>query len=281
MRKYIFTAGTAVVTGAASGIGEALAHALAARGSNLILLDKDADRLEAVEKAIRGRFSTPAVSGYVVDLADAEATQDVARTLLTEHPDITLVVNNAGVALGGRFDQVTLEEFQWVMDINFRATVQVTHLLLPALKAAPGSHLVNMSSVFGLIGPAGQAAYAASKFAVRGFTEAIRHELVTDGVGVTSVHPGGIRTRIAESARVGGGVPEAERVAGQAEWERLLTIAPTKAAAVIMEGIEHRRPRVLIGWSAKIPDLLARLVPGSYGRVLAMATNLLSGARNG
>ena len=281
MRNYIFAGGTAVVTGAASGIGEALAHALAARGSNLILLDKDADRLEAVEKAIRGRFSTPAVSGYVVDLADAEATQDVARTLLTEHPDITLVVNNAGVALGGRFDQVTLEEFQWVMDINFRATVQLTHLLLPALKAAPGSHLVNMSSVFGLIGPAGQAAYAASKFAVRGFTEAIRHELVTDGVGVTSVHPGGIRTRIAESARVGSGVPDAERVAGQAEWERLLTIAPTKAAAVIVAGIEHRRPRVLIGWSAKIPDLLARLVPASYGRVLAVATNLLSGSRRG
>jgi short-subunit dehydrogenase len=281
MRKYVFTAGTAVVTGAASGIGEALAHALAVRGSDLILLDKDADRLEAVEKSIRGRYSTPAVRRYVVDLADAEATQDVVRTLLTEHPRITLVVNNAGVALGGRFDQVTLDEFQWVMDINFRATVLLTHLLLPALKATPGSHLVNMSSVFGLIGPAGQSAYAASKFAVRGFTEAIRHELVTDGVGVTSVHPGGIRTRIAESARVGSGVPEAERAAGQAQWDRLLTMAPAKAAAVIVDGIEHRRPRVLIGWSAKIPDLLARLVPGSYGRVLAVATNLLSGARKG
>ena len=108
------------------------------------------------------------------------------------HPRIRLLVNNAGVALGGRFDQVTLEEFSWVVDINFRAVVQLTHALLPALKAEPGAHLVNVSSLFGLIAPAGQAAYSASKFAVRGFTEALRHELVEDGIGVTSVHPGGI-----------------------------------------------------------------------------------------
>ena len=115
------------------------------------------------------------VSTYVVDLADAGATAGVAEAIRRCHPRIRLLVNNAGVGLSGRFDQVTLEEFNWVIDVNFRAVVALTHVLLPALKAEAGSHVANMSSLFGLIAPAGQAAYAASKFAVRGFTEALRH----------------------------------------------------------------------------------------------------------
>jgi short-subunit dehydrogenase len=277
MRPYTFAGGTAVVTGAASGIGEALAHALAARGSDLVLLDRDADRLALVVKAIEQRHSGVTVESHVIDLADGAAAAELASALLAAHPRINLLVNNAGVALGGRFDQVTLDEFDWVININFRAAVVLTHTLLPALKAAaPGSHLVNVSSLFGLIAPAGQAAYASSKFAVRGFTEALRHELVDDGIGVTAVHPGGIRTRIAESARVGSGVSDAERAAGEGQWKRLLTIDPADAAAAIMAGIEHRRPRVLIGWSAKIPDILARLAPGSYAGLLARLTALAS-----
>src|SRR4051794_21841634 len=203
MQPYAFAGGTAAVTGAASGIGEALAHALAARGSDLVLLDRDAERLEGVAGAIRARHPGRKVSSVVVDLADDEATHEVGARLAAEHPEITLLVNNAGVALGGRFDQVTLEEFDWVLAINFRAVVRLTHALLPVLKAHPGSHLVNVSSIFGIFAPPGQAAYAASKFAVRGFSESVRHELAQDGVGVTVVHPGGIRTRIAETARTG------------------------------------------------------------------------------
>jgi short-subunit dehydrogenase len=275
MREYVFRGGTAVVTGAASGIGEALAHGLASRGSNLVLLDKDADRLATVEKALRGQYSTVDIETHVVDLSDAEATTAVAETVLAGHPRITLLVNNAGVALGGRFDQVTLEEFEWVVSINFHATVRLTHILLPALRAAaPGSHLVNVSSLFGLIGPAGQSAYSASKFAVRGFTESLRHELIPGGIGVTAVHPGGIRTRIAESARVGSGVSETERAASEGQWQKVLTIPPADAAEQIIAGIQHRKTRVLIGWSAKIPDLLARLIPGSYGGILARITKL-------
>ena len=200
---------------------------------------------------------------YVVDLSDDAATDALAaEALAAEHPETTLLVNNAGVALGGRFDQVTLEEFDWVMAVNFRAVVRLTHALLPALKAHPGAHLVNVSSVFGIFAPAGQAAYSASKFAVRGFSEAVRHELAENRVGVTVVHPGGIKTRIAESARTGSGVSAEEYEQGRKQFAKLLTMPPETAAAQIVAAIEKRRPRLLIGWSAKVPDVLVRLMPG-------------------
>ncbi|WP_434740222.1 SDR family NAD(P)-dependent oxidoreductase [Micromonospora sp. SH-82] len=275
MRTFDFTGATAVVTGAASGIGAALAAALARRGSDLVLLDRDADGLTAVVDTLRGRHGDRDVTGYVVDLADRADTARVAGLVRDRHPRIRLLVNNAGVALGGRFDQITLDEFGWVMEVNFRAVVQMTHELLPTLRAEPGAHLVNVSSAFGLIAPAGQTAYAASKFAVRGFTEALRHELVGQGVGVTSVHPGGIRTAIARNARVGGNVP-ADDVAGELRrFERLLTIDPARAAEVILTGVRRRRPRVLIGWSARVPDLLVRLLPGSYGRLITTGQDLV------
>jgi short-subunit dehydrogenase len=268
MRPYVFAGGTAAVTGAASGIGEALAHALAARGSDLVLLDRDAERLEGVAGAVRSSHPGRKVSTYVVDLATDEAAQEIGARLAAEHPEITLLVNNAGVALGGRFDQVTLEEFDWVLAINFRAVVRLTHALLPVLKAHPGSHLVNVSSIFGIFAPPGQAAYAASKFAVRGFSESVRHELAQDGVGVTVVHPGGIRTRIAETARTGSGVSAEEVAEGRKQFAKLLRIPPEKAAAQILAAIEKRRPRLLIGASATIPDVLVRLLPGSYWKLI-------------
>jgi short-subunit dehydrogenase len=274
MLRYTFGGGTAVLTGAASGIGEALAHGLAQRGSNLVLLDRDADRLDGVAKTIQGRHPGLTVASYVVDLADRPAALAVADTVLAEHPGITLLINNAGVAMRGRFDQLTLDEFEWVIDINFRAVALLSHALLPALKAQPGAHLVNMSSVFGIIAPAGQSAYSASKFAVRGLTEVLRQELAEDGIGVTVVHPGGIRTRIATSARNGSGVPRSEIEASEGQWQRMLTIDPAVAAETILDGVECRQKRVLIGLSAKIPDMLARLLPASYGTVLAAVFKL-------
>ena len=165
---FVFAGGTAVVTGAASGIGEALAYDLAGRGSDLVLLDRDADRLDPVAAGSgrppgpRGRHATWSTS------PTPTATARVAARDPAAHPRVRLLVNNAGVALGGRFDQVTSRSSSWVINVNFRALVQLTHALLPALKAEPGAHLVNVSSLFGLIAPAGQTAYAASKFAVRG-----------------------------------------------------------------------------------------------------------------
>ena len=269
MNPYDFTRGTAIVTGAASGIGEQLTYALARRGSALALVDKDADLLDRVAKAVRPRDGRP-VTTYVVDLADDAATHALGDTLATAHPDTTLLVNNAGVALGGSFEQVSEEEFDWLLAINFRAVITLTRALLPVLRANPGSHLVNMSSLFGLYAPAGQVAYATSKFAVRGFTEALRAEL-TGAVGVTVVHPGGIRTRIAENARIAAAVTAAEREAGKATFARLLTYPPDRAAQQIVAAVEQRRPRQLIALSARIPDMLARVSPTRHQALLALA----------
>ncbi|RZU31995.1 SDR family NAD(P)-dependent oxidoreductase [Blastococcus saxobsidens] len=269
MRDYAFAGGTAVVTGAASGIGEALALDLARRGSHLVLVDRDAERLDGVAGRIRADHPSLRVATHVVDLSDDDATAALAGTLVAEHPETTLLVNNAGVALGGRFDQVTLEEFDWVMAINFRAVVRLTHAMVPVLKKHRGAHVVNVSSVFGIFAPAGQAAYSASKFAVRGFSESLRHELAEDGVGVTVVHPGGIRTRIAESARTGSGVSPEEYEVGRKQFAKLLRMPPEQAAAQIVTAIEKRRPRLLIGWSATVPDVLVRLLPGSYWKLIA------------
>jgi short-subunit dehydrogenase len=269
MGPYAFAGGTALVTGAASGIGEARAEQLAARGSGLVLLDRDADRLAAVADRIRAAHPAVTVGTTVLDLADTGETARVAAELAAAHPDVTLLVNNAGVALGGRFDQVSAEEFDWLMAINFGAVVTLTRAFLPVLERHPGSHLVNVSSIFGIFAPPGQVAYAASKFAVRGFSEALRHELAGNGVGITVVHPGGIRTRIAETVRVGSGVSAEEYERGRAQFAKLLTIPPATAAAQIVAAIEKRRPRLLIGWSARVPDALVRLLPGSYWRLIA------------
>ncbi len=269
MIDYRFADGTALVTGAASGIGEALAYALAERGSHLVLLDRTADRLAAVAAEIRRRHPAVRVATVVADLSDHDATLELGDRLAREHPELTLVINNAGVALAGSFTELSLDEFDWLMEINFRAVLTLTHALVPVLLQHPGSHLVNVSSVFGLIAPPTQSAYVTSKFAVRGLTESLRAELL-GRVGVTCVHPGGIATRIAVDARISDGADTAEVDRGQPLIASLLTIPPAVAAERILDGVRRRRPRVLIGASARIPDLAARIAPASYGRVLAL-----------
>ena len=271
-RPFDFASGTAVVTGAASGIGEQLAFSLAGRGSALALVDRDADRLEAVA-AVAGSVSGRSVTTYVVDLADNAATKDLGTLLATAHPDTTLLINNAGVALGGAFHQVSEEEFDWLMSINFRAVVTLTRALLPVLRSNDGSHLVNISSIFGIIAPPGQVAYASSKFAVRGFTEALRGELAP-AVGVTVVHPGGVRTRIAQTARIAAAIPAQQAAQGRDRVARLLTYPPEKAAGLILRAVERRRPRLLIGSTAVLPDLLARALPAGTPGLLAALQRL-------
>jgi len=275
MDRFDFTRGTAVVTGAASGIGEQLAHSLARRGSALALVDRDAERLELVAKTVRSVSSRP-VTCYITDLADDAATHTLSAELAAAHPATTLLINNAGVALGGTFAQVSEEEFDWLLAINLRAVITLTRALLPVLRANPGSHLVNISSLFGLIAPPGQVAYATSKFAVRGFTEALRSELAGE-VGVTVVHPGGIRTRIAETARVAAAAPAAEEAAGKAAFERLLTYPPERAAEQIVGAVEKRRPRLLIALSARVPDVIARIAPARYPELLRIDKRVKNG----
>lgn len=273
--RYDFTAGTALLTGAAHGIGEQLALGLAGRGSRLVLLDRDADGLASVAQRLRESHPDLAVSTLCVDLADRAERAEATASVVAAHPDLTLLINNAGVALGGYFEHVTLAEFEWVMEVNFAVPVALTHALLPTLLANPGSHVVNMSSVFGLFGPPGQAAYSSSKFALRGFSEVLRAELADRQVGVTVVHPGGIRTQIAESARVGTHVPP-DLVAGTRQaFEKLLTYPADRAAAEILDAVHRRRERVLIAPTATVPDLVVRALPTRYRPVLAGLTRVI------
>jgi len=273
MTPYHFGGRTAVLTGAASGIGEQLAYQLAARGSDLVLVDVDRERLKEVAARIDRVTPGRSVQALVADLSDRSAVDGVATQVLAEHPAIGLLINNAGMALGGRFDQVTVDEFEKVMNVNFRAPFLLTHALLPSLKAAPGAHLVNVSSLFGLIAPAGQSAYSASKFALRGLSQVLHSELADDGIGVTTVHPGGIRTRIAENAVVGSGVPAEEVEPNQRVFDKLLTYPPEKAARQILDAVAKRKARLLIASSAKLPDLLARLLPVGHERIVKAATS--------
>jgi short-subunit dehydrogenase len=272
---YTFAGRTAVLTGAASGIGEQLAHGLAARGSDLVLIDRDAIRLDGVAEAIRAAHPGRAVETLVVDLADRAGLTAAAHGIRERHPAIGLLINNAGIALGGMFEHLSMAEFESVIEVNFRAPVLLTHELLPVLLATPGSHLVNVSSLYGLIAPPGQSAYSASKFALRGFSEVLRAELA-GRVGVTTVHPGGIRTRIAESAKVGAAVPESMIATQRQSIDALLTYPARKAAAEILDGVHRRKARVLIAASAKVPDLLARLMPVSH---MSVIQRLIAGRR--
>ena len=274
--RFVVNGATAVLTGASGGIGRAMARELSARGAHLVLLDRDGPGLETVAEQLRAARPDRAVTTYVVDLADRDAALATAEAVRAANPHVHLLVNNAGVALGGRFAEVSLEDVEWLLSINLHAVLLMTHTLLPSLLAARGSHIVNISSLFGLIAPPGQTAYSASKFAVRGFGDALREELAGHEVGVTTVHPGGVATSIADSARVGAGVDPAEYEQGRTAWRRLLSMDPAVAARVIVDGAERRKPRVLIGASTYALDALARITPAHYGRLVAEGNERLT-----
>ncbi len=255
----------AVVTGAASGIGAALATVLAARGCGLALADLNAAGLRGA--ADQARSQGVAVSEHCLDVADADAVAALPGAVLAEHGRVNVLVNNAGVALGGSFEQVPAADFDWLFSINFGGVVRMTRAFLPLLQREPAAQLVNVSSIFGIVAPPGQTAYAASKFAVRGFSEALRHELEGSPVGITLVHPGGVRTAIASSARRTG-LSNAETAAQMTVWTRFLRLDPTAAAERIVRGIELREKRVLVGRDAQRMALVQRLFPVDYWRII-------------
>jgi len=261
------SSGVAVVTGAGSGIGRALAQQLASVGSALALADIDETGLQQTAQSL-SKSGAP-VTTHVVDVAREESVESFAADVQARHGRVTLLINNAGVSLHGDFDEVSLDDFRWLMDINFWGTVYGVKHFLPVLKREPRAHIVNLSSVFGIIAPAGQVPYAASKFAVRGFTEALRHELEGSTVSVSCVHPGGISTPIARHSRLGAATPAAKREENIARFERLARTPPEKAASVILRGVERRSPRILIGVDAYQIDFLQRLRPASYWKAMA------------
>ncbi len=253
----------AVVTGAGSGIGQALALALAKEGCHLALSDINTAGLEATCQRIAEQGSEVKIHTQSLDVADRQAVLDYAAQVHAELGEINIVINNAGVALSSGVDEVKREDFEWLMNINFWGVVNGSEAFLPYLKQAKHSHLINISSVFGMIAVPRQSSYNAAKFAVRGYTEALRQEmrLKYPNVEVSCVHPGGIATEIARNARVSEGENKEELAAS---FDKLAHTTPQKAASIIVAGIKKNKPRIMVGWDAHVIHFLYRLLGIRY-----------------
>jgi NADP-dependent 3-hydroxy acid dehydrogenase YdfG len=261
-RHLDFKGRTAVITGAGSGIGAALAAALAARGANLALADINEARLQEVADALKSNVIK--VTTHKVDVADKDQIAAFAEAVQREHGAVHGLFNNAGVALGGTFDRVKDDDFEWLMNINFYGVVRMTRAFMPLLNQADMAQLVNVSSIFGIVAPSGQTAYSSAKFAVRGFSNALMHELEGTSIGVTTVHPGGVNTRIAEDAKKPEDMTDAELAAVKKMAKEGLVMPPPEAAEIILRGVERRLPRVLVGKDAHTLAILERIFPIKY-----------------
>jgi short-subunit dehydrogenase len=260
----------AAVTGAASGIGRELALELARRGCDLALADRDEAGLQLLAAEI-GRDPDCKVSVHRVDVGEPGQIQDFAQAAIAAHPSLNILINNAGVALLGTFAEVGQDQMERLINVNFWGVVHGTRAFLPHLSNQRAAHIVNLSSIFGLIAPPGQTAYCASKFAVRGFSESLRHELqmANSPVRLSVVHPGGVATNIARNSPSGRGTDNACRAETIDRFEAMARTAPAKAARIIIEGIENNKLRILVGKDARFIDLLQRFRPVNYWAVLA------------
>lgn len=255
---------TAVVTGAASGIGRAIAISLAKRGCHLAICDVNDAGLTSTSASI----NTPSWSGaplrvtkHHLDVSDRNAVRAFPEEVLAQHPGVDILVNNAGVALGGTFEQVSEEDFDWLLSINLFGVVRMTRAFLPVMHKSDDARMVNLSSIFGVVTPPGQTAYCASKFAVRGFSNSLRYELRGTRIGVSVVHPGGINTNIARSSRTPKHLSEDEASRAKAYAQKALTMPPERAGEIIVQGIERREARIFVGKDAKALAFLERLAP--------------------
>jgi short-subunit dehydrogenase len=260
-----------VITGAGSGIGRALALDLARRGSLLAISDVDeaglAETVAQVQKSGGVR-----VRSDRLDVADRDAFARYALDVVQEFGRVNVVINNAGVALAGDLADLTYEDMDWIVGINFWGVVHGTKEFLPHLIASGDGHLVNLSSLFGLVSMPGQSAYNATKYAVRGLSEALREEMLIAGhrVGVTAVHPGGIKTAIARNARYS----EQEDAEASARLfdKKLAKMTPERAAEIIVKGILGNKARVLVGIDAHALHHLAKLTGSRYQDIVASAS---------
>ncbi|SFC29077.1 hypothetical protein SAMN04487968_10564 [Nocardioides terrae] len=258
-----------VITGAGSGIGRALAVDIARRGGLLALSDVNeaglAETVELVKQA-----GTPQVKSDLLDVADREAFRTYADDVLAHFGRVNVVVNNAGVALSGRVEDLDWDDIDWIIGIDLWGVIHGTKLFLPALIASGDGHVVNISSLFGLISMPDQAFYNAAKYAVRGFTEALREEMLIDGhrVAVTSVHPGGIKTSVARSARYSA-KDDATKSAKFFD-EKLAKMEPERAAEIIVKGILKDQARVLVGLDAHLIHHFGKLTGSRYQDIVAL-----------
>jgi short-subunit dehydrogenase len=254
----------AVITGAAGGIGRAIAESLARRGCHLALADVNEEGL--AETAQIAQTYGVKVSCHRLDVASREAVAALPAAVKAAHGRLDVLVNNAGVAVGGRFEDVAEKDFEWLIDINFWGVVRMTRAFLPLLHESDDARIVNLSSIFGIVAPAGQTAYSASKFAVRGFSNSLRLELRKSTIGITVAHPGGVATSIAKSARIPANVTAEEIEKHRKAMARMLRLSPERAGEIIVDAAERRKDRVLVGGDARFMAILERLAPvGIFG----------------
>ena len=260
----------AVITGAASGIGRELAVQLAGRGADLALADIDEAGLRETAAMVDGNDCTT----HVLDVADRAAMEQFAADVVRQHGRVNLLINNAGVTLVSTAEGVDYDNFEWIMGVNFWGVVYGTKAFLPHLRRADEAHIVNVSSLFGLMSMPLQSTYNATKFAVRGFTEALKMELAGSSVGVSSVHPGGVKTAIAKNARIGDDVAFVTREKLVKNFDKKAMTTPEQAAAIIIRGIEKDRRRILVGRDARWLDRVVRWLPGRYERLLGLEKDI-------
>lgn len=260
-----FSNAVVVITGAGSGIGRALAQEFAGRGAQLALADVNTAALEET----RSLLGNAKAGTYMADVGDAGSVEAFARKVRQDFGRVSILVNNAGVALYGMFEELSLADFEWLFRINFWGVIHGCKFFLPLLHQEKEARIVNISSVFGLIAPPGQTAYGASKYALRGFSESLREELRGSGVSVSCVHPAGISTNIANNARAAAASDPQGQVQARELFNRVARISPGEAAATIVRGIEQNKDRILIGSDAYRIDRLARFFPGQAGKMFA------------
>ena len=263
MPRLTLAGNTTVITGAASGMGAEIARQLAATGTHLALLDRDAAALASVADGLVGTVTT-----HIVDLRDDEAVDAAATAVQAAHPRINALITCAGSSMLGSLEQLTMEEMRWLVDVNLWGTVSITKALLPAMRTMPAAHITHLASVFALAAPGGRIPYSMSKFAVRGFSEALRHELEGSSVSVGTVYPSGVRTGIILHGRYAAAIDPAVAARAASAQAAMYHTEPTDAAARIIRATERRKARTMVGREAGLIDTLVRLAPVNHWRAM-------------
>lgn len=263
MPRLILAGSTTVITGAASGMGAEIARQLSDTGADLALVDHNSEALTSLVAELPGTVTT-----HVVDLRDDDAVIATVAEITAAHPRINALITCAGSSMLGNLDQLTMEEMRWLVDVNLWGTVSITKALLPTLRAAPAAHITHLASVYALASPAGRIPYAMSKFAVRGFSEALRHELEKSTVTVGAVYPAGVRTGIILHGRYAAAIDPAVAARAASAQAAMYHTEPADAAARIIRSIERRKARTMVGREARIIDVLVRVSPSGYWKIM-------------